>query len=177
MRGRRSAIEKRDDSFRLIQPQCVEQRPANSPVYDQVISAFKNRAGATGLWSDDTIDYAVVIPQMAKALLHGGNHWCVVAVSGRIVRIIVVGIGVRVTAQIRVRVVSPGCTVAPVRIRPTRVIAVLRVRSTAIVVAGATVIGVSATYFCFVAARDRECAVTNRIAAGHRAAIAGMMVE
>ena len=65
---RRSPIEK------LTQPQCVEQRPANPPVYDQAISAFKSRDGATGSWSDNSIDYAVIITELAKAPLHGCNQ-------------------------------------------------------------------------------------------------------
>ena len=71
---RRSLIEQPDDSFRLAQPQPVEQRPANPPVYDQAISAFKSRDGATGSWSSDSIDYAVVIAELRKALLHGSDQ-------------------------------------------------------------------------------------------------------
>jgi hypothetical protein len=71
---RRSPIEKPDGSVRLAQPQCVEQRPANPPVYDQAISAFKSRDGATGSRSHDSIDYAMVIAELTKAPLHGGNQ-------------------------------------------------------------------------------------------------------
>ena len=74
MRDRRSPIENPDGSFRLTQPQCVEQRPADSPVYDQAISAFKRRDGATGLWADDSIDRAMVVPQLAEASLHSCNQ-------------------------------------------------------------------------------------------------------
>ena len=74
LRRRRSPIEKPDGSFRLTQPQCVEQRPANSRVYDQAISAFKSRDRATGLRPDDSVDYAVVITELAEASLHGCNQ-------------------------------------------------------------------------------------------------------
>ena len=74
VRGRRSPIEKSDGSFRLTQPQCVEQRPANPPIYNQAISAFKSRDRATGLRSDDSIDCAMVVPELVKALLHSGNQ-------------------------------------------------------------------------------------------------------
>ena len=60
--------------FRLTQPQSIEQRSANSRVYDQPISVFKSRDRATGLWPDDSVDYAVVIPELAKAPLHGSNQ-------------------------------------------------------------------------------------------------------
>jgi len=60
--------------FALSQTQSVEQQSANSRVYDQAISAFKSRNGATGPWSDDSIDCAMVIPELPKATLHSGNH-------------------------------------------------------------------------------------------------------
>jgi hypothetical protein len=71
---RRSPIEKPDGSFRLTQPHSVEQRSANPPVYDQAISAFKRRDGATGSWSGDSIDYAMVIAELPKAPLHGSDQ-------------------------------------------------------------------------------------------------------
>src|SRR5262249_26233992 len=130
---------------RLTQPQCVEQRPANPPVYDQPISAFKSRDGATGSRSDDSIDHAVIITEFPKATLHGCDQRGVIAVSRGVVRVVVVVGAVRITAQIGVRVISPGSSVTQIGIRPARVIAIVRVsRSAARVVAGTTVISVTA---------------------------------
>src|SRR5215813_1537085 len=134
-----------DGSFRLTQPQSTEQRPANPPVYDQAISAFKSRDRAAGSWSDDSIDCAVVITELAEAPLHGCDQRGVIAVSWRVVRVVVVVGAVRVTAPVRVWVIPPGRSVTPIGIRPARVVAVVRVSgSTAIVVARATVIRVIA---------------------------------
>src|SRR5215510_2272873 len=80
-----------DGSFRLTQPQSVEQRPANPPVYDQAISAFKSRDGATGSWSDCSVDYTVVVTKLAKAPLHCGNGrtGIAIAIARAIVRVAV----------------------------------------------------------------------------------------
>ena len=69
LRRRRSPIEKHEGLFRLTQPQCVEQRSANPPVHGQAISAFKRRDRRTRAGSDNAIDYAVVITELAKAPL------------------------------------------------------------------------------------------------------------
>src|SRR5438093_5987821 len=130
-------LKKPDGSFRLTQSQCVDQRPANPPVYDQAISAFKSRDGATGSWSDDSIDYAVVITELAKAPLYGHNQRRVIAVRWSVVRVVVVVTTVRVTAPIRIRVISPSCSVTPTRVWPAGVVAVVGVRSTAIVIPSA----------------------------------------
>jgi len=63
-----------DGSFRLTQPQSAKQRPANPPVYDQAISAFKSCNGATRPRSHDSIDYAMIITELAKLPLHGGDQ-------------------------------------------------------------------------------------------------------
>jgi hypothetical protein len=60
--------------FRLSQPQTVEQGSANRSVHGQAISTFKSRNGAPSLWSNNSIDYAVVITELAKTPLHSCNH-------------------------------------------------------------------------------------------------------
>src|SRR5439155_16949446 len=126
---------------RLAQPQRVEQQSANPSVYDQPISAFKSRDGVTCSWPDDSIDHAVIITEFPKATLHGCDQRGVIAVSRGVVRVVVVVGAVRITAPIRVRVISPGGSVTPIGIRPARVIAIVRVsRSAARVVAGTAVV-------------------------------------
>src|SRR5262249_34149634 len=98
-----------------------------------------------GSWSDDSIDCAVVITELAKAPLYGRNHRHVIAVRWSVVRVVVAVTTVRVTAPIRVGVISRGCSVTPIGVWPARVVAVIRVtRSAAVVVAGTTVISVTA---------------------------------
>jgi hypothetical protein len=52
----------------------LEQRLANPPIHHQTISAFESRDGAMGLWSNDSIDYTVVVAELTEASLNGGNQ-------------------------------------------------------------------------------------------------------
>ena len=74
LRRRRSPTEKPDGSFKLTQPQSGEQGPANSPVYDQAISTFKSGDRVTRSRSDDAIDYAMIITELAEPPLYGRNQ-------------------------------------------------------------------------------------------------------
>jgi len=45
-----------------------------SAVYGQAVSAFKGRDRATGLRPDNSVDYAVVVTELAEGSLHRYNH-------------------------------------------------------------------------------------------------------
>jgi hypothetical protein len=58
----------------LSYAQRVEQRSANRSVHRQAISAFKSRNGTAGLRSNNSVDYAAIVTELAKAPLHSCNH-------------------------------------------------------------------------------------------------------
>ena len=71
----RSLVMRRHRSKILLSyPQSIEERPVNRPVHGHAISAFKSRDGAAGLGPDNSVDYAVVVTELAKTLLHRCNH-------------------------------------------------------------------------------------------------------